>query len=41
MEGLVADGAFVGLLARVRQPVVLVVSLLVEPLAAELAGVGL
>ena len=41
MECLVADVALVGLLPRVGQPVVLVVALLVEPLAAELARVGL
>lgn len=37
MEGFVADDALVGLLDAVRQLVVLVVALLVEALAAELA----
>ena len=41
MECLVADVALVGLLAGVREPVVLVVALLVEPLPAELARVRL
>ena len=41
MECLVADVTFVGLLAGVCEPVVLVVALLVEPLSAELAGVRL
>jgi len=41
MEGLVADAALVGLLAAVRQLVILIVALLVETLAAVLANEGL
>ena len=41
MECLVTDVAFVSLLPRVRQTVVLVVSLLVEALATELTDPGL
>ena len=41
MECLVADVAFISLLPRVRQTVVLVVPLLVETLPAELAHPGL
>ena len=41
VECLVTDVAFVSLLPRVRQTVVLVVSLLVEALATELTDPGL
>ena len=41
MECLVTDMTFVSLLSRVSQPVVLVVSLLVESLSTELTDPGL